>query len=160
VQRIKKTVMQLIISGLLVALVSSCAELDTHNPGNRFQQADNLYRASMRWGEWHSLFQLMKANPNNPFSKITPLSKEYIEHLSEIQVAHIEVVNTGIVEPEKSAKTIYLIEFHPLNSSVIKKVHLSINWWYDDKLNKWFTDTPLPKEFEPPKKKTIKLSPR
>ncbi len=160
IDNIKKTVIQLIISSLLVVLVSACAELDTHNSTNRFQQADNLYNASMRWGEWYSLFQLMKANPNNPSSKIVPPSEEYIKHLSEIEVAHVEAINSGIIEPDKSARTLYLIEYHPKNSSVIKTVRLNVDWWYDEKHNHWFTDTPLPKEFDLPKKRTIKLSPR
>ncbi len=149
----------LIISGFLLFLMAGCSELDSHDPANRFQQSDELYSAAMRWGEWLTLFQLMQANPNNPSSKVTPPTDEYLEYLSHLKVSHVETINSGIIENKKSAKSIYLIEYHPEDSSVIKKIRHIVNWWYDNKTNHWFTDTPLPKGFEMPEHRTIKLSP-
>ncbi len=150
----------LLISGLFFFLITGCSELDTHDPINRFQQSDELYSASMRWGEWYSLFQLMKANPENPASRVKPPTDEELEYLSHLKVSHVETIHSGIIENKKSAKTIYQIEYHPENSSVIKKIRHTVNWWYDEKTNQWFTDTPLPEAFQVPRHQTIKLSPK
>ncbi len=153
----------LLISVLFFFLISGCselAELDSHNPVNRFQQAEELYSASMRWSEWYTLFQLMKANPKNPESKVTPPTDEALEYLTHLKVSHVETINSSITEKQTSAKTIYQIEYHPENSSVIKEIRHTVKWWYDEKTNQWFTDTPLPEAFQVPKHQTIKLSPK
>ena len=149
-----------LISGLIIFLLTGCSELDTHNPINRFQQADELYSASMRWGEWYTLFQLMQANPKNPASRVTPPGDAQLDYLSHLKVPHVETIHSGIIEDKKSAKSIYQIEYHPENSSVIRKIRHTVNWWYDEKTNQWFTDTPLPEAFQVPRHQTIKLSPK
>lgn len=155
-----RAVSSLVITSFILLLISACSELDTHNPVYRFQQTDELYSASMRWGEWQTLVQLMRANPENPDSKVTPPSDKLLEYLSKLNVSHVETLNSGVIEDKKSAKTIYQIEYHPENSTVIKKFRHTVMWWYDAKTNQWFTDTPLPEEFQLPEHPTIKLTPR
>ncbi|MCU7800474.1 MAG: hypothetical protein KZQ70_10070 [gamma proteobacterium symbiont of Lucinoma myriamae] len=59
-----------------------------------------------------------------------------------------------------SQESRFRIEYRLDNSAKIKTIRHTVSWWYDKEGNHWFTDTPLPKEFDLPKVKTIKLSPK
>lgn len=137
------------------------AEMDSHSSISRFNRSENVYRASMRWSEWENVYQLMKPNPESPDkTELKSPSDEYLDYLETIKVAHIEVLKSGITEEDKSGKSLFLIEYRFDNSAVIHKLRHTVYWWYLEKDNTWFTDTPLPEEFAMPKHRTIKLSPK
>ena len=151
----------LLISLLLFFLLSitGCAEMDSHSEISRFQNSENVYRASMRWGEWSNLFQLMRERPDST-SKLTALSEEYITHLEGIKIKDIEVLNSNMSEESGTGETRFKIGYRLDNSLKIIPIKHTVSWWYQEEANIWFTDTPLPKEFDLPKTKTIKLSPK
>jgi len=152
----------LLLSMLTMLLLSACAEMDSHSQISRFQKSEDVYRASMRWGEWTNTFQLMRDKPgsDNSNSKLKPLSDEYLTHLETIKVKHIEVLSSGMSKKEGTGESRLKIEYHFDHSAKIQLVRHTVSWWYDKESNNWFTGTPLPKEFDLPKSKTIKLSPR
>jgi len=142
-----------------LTLITSCAEMDSHSEISRFQNSENVYRASMRWGEWSNLFQLMRERPDST-SKLTALSEEYITHLEGIKIKDIEVLNSNMSEKSGTGETRFKIGYRLDNSLKIIPIKHTVSWWYQEEANIWFTDTPLPKEFDLPKTKTIKLSPK
>ncbi|MCW8930291.1 MAG: hypothetical protein OQL19_08655 [Gammaproteobacteria bacterium] len=86
--------------------------------------------------------------------------EELLLHLDTIKVSHVEVLSSSLNEEKGTAKSRMLIEYHHDNSAKIKTLHYNVFWWHDETSNSWFSQTPMPKEFEPPKHKTIKLSPK
>ena len=157
----KLFVKAIFISSILLLLMTACAELDSHSKISRFQQSENTYRAALRWGEWLGAFQLQRIKPgsNNNSKVIQPPSEAYLDHLDTIKVKHIEVLSSGMHEDKETGETRFLIEYRFDNSAIIKKIRHKVSWWHDRKSNIWFTSTPLPKEFDLPKYRTIKLSP-
>ena len=159
----KDTMSALIVSAMILFLVTACAEMaemDSHSSISRFQKSENVFRASMRWGEWENVYQLLKPNPDNPSDKLKSPSEEYLNYLGTIKVAHIEVVKSGITEIDKAAESLFLIEYRFDNSAKIRRIRHKVYWWYNKEANTWFSDTPLPEVFAMPKSKTIKLSPK
>lgn len=136
--------------------------MDSHSAISRFQKSEDIYRASMRWGEWTNTFQLMRDNPDsdNSTAKLKPPSEELLIHLDTIKVQHVEVLDSGMDEKEGKGQSRFKIEYNLDNSAVIKSIRHTVSWWYDRKANHWFTDTPLPEELDLPKTKTIRLSPK
>lgn len=115
----------------------------------------------MRWGEWENVYQLLKPNPDSISSQLKSPSEEYLNFLSTIKIAHVELVKSGITVPDKSGESLFKIEYRLENSAKIHKIRHKVDWWYSKEGNTWFSDTPLPKEFAmPPKSRTIKLSPK
>jgi len=158
----KYKIYALIVSFLALLLVTACAELDSHSSISRFLKSENVLRASMRWGEWVNAFALLKSNPDNPSSKIESPSEEYLAYLSTLKIAHVKVLTSGITEEDKAGESLFLIEYRFDNSAKIHKIRHKVDWWYHKESNTWFTDTPLPKEFDipEPRSRTIKLSPK
>lgn len=149
------------ISSTLLLLMTACAEMDSHSKVSRFQQSENTYRASLRWGEWLGAIQLQRTKPgSNSDSKgfIQP-SEAYLNHLDTIKVTHIETLSSAMHEDKKTAATLFLIEYRFDNSAIINKIRHKMTWWHDQESNIWYTDTPLPEEFDLPQYRTIKLSP-
>lgn len=148
----------------LSLLLTSCAELDSHSKIYRFNDSENTYKASLRWGQWMNLLQLQRNDPDSG-EKVTfsEVSNEYLEQLNHIKVTHIESIGSSMNAEGTKSKVIYLIEFHYDSSSIIKKINHTVDWWYDEPNNFWYTSTALPKEFnlnKQPKLNTIKLSPK
>lgn len=143
-------------------LLTACAELDSHSQISRFQKSEDVYRASMRWGEWTNMFQLMRDKPGSDINstKLKPLSDEHLTHLETIKVKHIEVLSSGMNEEEGTGESRLKIEYRFDHSAKIQSFKHTVSWWYDKESNNWFTSTPLPEEFDLPKSRTIKLSPR
>ena len=190
--RIKKIVSAFIISSLTLLLVTACAELDSSSAINRFQKSEDLYLASMRWGEWTNVLQLIRARPENPGSEngdkvqimaVKPDSNErtteqessantesstnkvsyyneLLAHLDTIKVTHTEVLSSAMSESEGTGESHIIIQYRFDTSVKINSIRHTVSWWRDEQSNTWFTDTPLPKEFDQPKHKTIKLSPK
>ncbi len=146
---------------LTILLTSSCAELDSHDKSYRFNDSITLYKNSLRWGQWTNLIQLQKPEPGADNTDFEDPAQYSLIKLQKIKVTHIEDIGTQMDSNEHNAKTIFLVEFHFDNSSVITPIHHTVNWWYDEENNLWFTNTALPKEFKLSEKqlKTIKLSP-
>ena len=159
-QHIQNLIRTIIISSILL-LMTACAEMDSHSAISRFIQSEDTYKASLRWGEWMGVFQLYRNKPGNQSNKtkIKPPSEEYLEHLETIIVTHIEVLHSGMHKDKETGDTLFLIEYRFDFSTKVKKIRHKIAWWHDDKSNIWYTATPLPKEFDLPKRRTIKLSP-
>ena len=174
---------------LMVTACAEFSELDSHSAFSRFQQSEDTYRAGMRWGEWSGVLYLMRPKPISTESEkiitITDSStgKEYqvvesqtenyndsllpklsreelLKHLATIKVSHIEALESSMSKEKGTGISRLRIEYHFDNSAIIKTLHYKVSWWYDKQSNTWFTDTPLPKEFDLPKHKTIKLSPK
>ncbi|MCK5649677.1 MAG: hypothetical protein KAI22_12445 [Gammaproteobacteria bacterium] len=184
--RIKKTVSAFIISCLTLLLVSACAELDSSSAINRFQKSEDLYLASMRWGEWTNVLQLTRDRPEKPSAENSeklqlmavksdrdepsaeqesstnknPSYNELLSHLDTIKVTHTEVLSSALSETKDTAESHMIIEYRFDTSVKINSIRHKVSWWRDEKSDNWFTDTPLPKEFDLPKRKTIKLSPK
>ena len=133
--------------------------MNSHSEASRFQNAEDVYRASMRWGEWDNAFQLMKERPDS-ITKLKPPSEEYSTHLGTIKIKEIEVLSSGMNADLGTGQSKFKINYRFENSAVIKNIRHTIVWWYFKEANIWLTDTPLPKEFDLPKVKTIKLSPK
>ena len=150
------------MSALILLFITACAEMDSHSSVSRFKQSEDTYKGSMRWGEWASIFQLMRDKPGSDAgsSKLKPPSDEYLMHLDTIKVKNIEVLSSGRNDKQGTGESRFKIEYHLHNSAKINSIRQTVSWWYDDKNNFWFTSTPLPKEFDLPQSKTIKLSPR
>lgn len=157
-----KRAFSILLISTFILLLSACAEMDSHSSISRFQKSEDVYRASMRWGEWSNTFQLMRDKPgsDNSTSALKPLTDEYLTYLETIKVKHIEVIRSGMNEKEGSGESKFDIEFHFDHSVKIKSVRHTVSWWYDQETNYWFTNTPLPEAFNLPKKTTIKLSPK
>lgn len=151
----------MIISSIILLLLTACAEMDSHSSISRFQKSEDVYRASMRWGEWTNAFQLMREKPGSDSSstELKPLTDDYLSYLETIKVKHVEVLASGMNEKEGSGESKLKIEYRFDNSLKINTIRQTVSWWYDKESNHWFTNTPLPKEFDLPKSKTIKLSP-
>lgn len=147
---------------LTILFTSSCAELDSHDKSYRFNDSITLYKNSLRWGQWTNLIQLQRPEPEADNTDFEDPAQYSLIKLKKIKVTHIEDIGTQMDPNERNAKTIFLIEFHFDNSSVITSIHHTVNWWYDEENNLWFTNTALPKEFKLAEKqlKTIKLSPQ
>jgi hypothetical protein len=163
-----KAIITIFLSLIALFFISSCAEMDSHSSFSRFQKSEDTYRASMRWGEWNNVAQLMRKKPIDksnintalPLEVIAPsITEEQIEYLEKIKVPHVEVRNSGITIKDEAGITLLLIEYQLENSVKVNKIRHQVDWWYDKKSNIWFTETPLPKEFNKPEPKTIKLSP-
>ena len=147
----------------LSLLLSASCELDPHSKVNRFNDSENIYKASLRWGQWMNLLQLQQSDPDGQKVTFEEASTEYLEQLSHIKVTHIENIG-GTMNAEGTKSTnIYLIEFHYDTSTSIKKINHTVDWWFDGPSNFWYTSTGLPKEFNlniHPQLNTIKLSPK
>ena len=195
--KIRKIVSALIISSLILLLITACAELDSHSNISRFQQSEDLYQAGMRWGEWSKVLYLIRPRPESSNSekmitKVNPdngkkyqvveikqgnndsiaeqkkSNEELLIHLDTIKVAHTEILSSFMNDAEGTGESRMLIEYRFDTSAKIRTLRYTVSWWHDEQSNTWFTDTPLPKEFEKPiaketenkKRKTIKLSPK
>lgn len=155
---------------LLMTACGQLAELDSHSTVSRFQKAEDLYKASMRWGEWPTLFHLIKPRPeqatqitsieNNKQEKLQPPSEALLTHLDTIKVSSIDVLSDTMNEKSGTAKTRFQIDYYREDSTKIHTFRHTVMWWYDKEGNNWFSDTPLPKEFALPEHPTIKLSPK
>jgi len=140
----------------------------------------------MRWAEWSTYLYLLRKKPNsNQAEKVITirdpstakkykviedqttsyndseeekLSKEaLIDHLSTIKVKRAEVLSSSMNGDTGESRI--LIEYRFDNSAKINSIRHKVHWWHDKESNTWFSETPMPKEFEPGKK-TIKLSPK
>lgn len=178
--RIKKIVSAFIISFLTILLATACAELDSSSAINRFQKSEELYLASMRWGEWTNVLQLIRDQPEKPGAenaeKLPVMAvksdsnersteqkfsyNELLNHLETIKVTHTEVLSSAMSEEEGTGESLVIIDYRFDTSVKIKSIRHTISWWRDEQSDNWFSDTPLPKEFDQPKHKTIKLSPK
>ncbi len=164
-------------------MVTACAELDSHSSVSRFQNSEDTYREGMHWEEWEKVLYLTRTKAENDLAtdKATQMNphtgKEYevinanneekkrefeelIEHLETIKVLRTEVLSSSMNDDAGTGATRLLIEYRFNNSTKIQTIRQRLSWWHDEKINIWFTETPLPEEFTPPKKKTIKLSPQ
>lgn len=153
-------IIALFISSILLLVITGCGELsglDSNSKVSRFTKSERTYKASLRWGEWIGAIQLHRSPEDK---QIKPFSDEYLEYLSTIKIKNIEAQNSGMNPDKETGQTLYIIEFRFDNSAKINKIRHMVHWWYDKKSNTWFTKTPLPKEFDLPEKKTIKLSPK
>jgi len=186
--QIKSFLSAIIASSLILILMTACgqlAEMDSHSTVSRFQKSENLYRSSFRWGDWTTIFQLMKNKPaetdstsektidekenynvlkkklssTNDLNILDTPSEELLEHLDSIHVQEIIMLSSGMNDKEGSGKSRFEITYRTDSSVKIHSVKHTVHWWYHKDSNSWFTDTPLPKEFRPTKRKTIKLSP-
>lgn len=81
--------------------------MDSHSSISRFQKSENIYRASMRWGEWTNTFQLMRDKPDSDSgsTKLKPPSEEYLVHLDTIKVKFVEALSSGMNEEEGSGES-------------------------------------------------------
>ena len=170
--KIKKIVSAFVISSLILLIITACAELDSHSPVYRFQKAEDAYRAGMRWGEWESVLYQIRPNPKtvvvtvdstdeaDNYIKEKTSRDELLTHLVTIKVTNAEALSSSMNEDEGTGETRMMIQYRFENSAKIQTIRYKVSWWHDEKSNTWFTETPLPKEFEPPKHKTIKLSPK
>jgi hypothetical protein len=171
-------------------LTTGCAEissLDSHDKTARFQKAEDSYRASMDWGDWPELFLLMRNPPiegeevmmqiNDPKTEtpqmiaitvpddtqikkrqLQQLTDEYLIYLDTIHVSNIKSLSTDLTSNDGQSRM--MVQYRFDNSAKVHTVRYTVHWWYDKESNYWFTDTPLPKELDIPKYKTIKLSPK
>ena len=153
------TISILLLSLFLLTACAGLAEMDSHSKIARFQNAEDVYRASMRWGEWNNVFQLMKDKPDST-EKLKPPSDDASVYLEKIKVRDIEVLSSGMKKDLGTGHSKFRIGYRFENSAVIKTLHHNVSWWYYEKGNVWFTDTPLPKEFDLPESNTIRLSPK
>lgn len=162
IHQLKRAFSALIMSSLILLLITACAEMDSHSSTSRFQKSEDIYRASMRWGEWSNTFQLMRDKPDSASgsTKLKPPSEEYLVHLDTIKVKFVEVLSSGMNKEEGIGESRFRIEYRLDNSAKINTIRQTVSWWYDKEGNHWFTNTPLPKEFDLPKSRTIKLSPK
>jgi len=144
---------------LMIASLSGCAGLSDSSSANRLQQSEDAYKSALRWGEWATLFQLQKNKPNSKQASFEPISTKYLEYLTHIKIPQITILSSAMDSNEQSAKTVFLIEYHYDDSTKIKKIHHTVNWWYHEDNNYWYTNTLLPEEFQIKESKTIKLSP-
>lgn len=167
-------------------LAAACAELDSHSTFSRFQKSEDLYRASMRWGKWTNILQLIRPRPESSDSTNYNSKKmlmnvksdsnysstgqessteqessfeELLAHLDTIHVSNVEVLSSAI-KAEGTGESRLLIQYRFDTSAKINSIRHTVSWWYDKQSNNWFTDTPLPKEFDLPKHRTIKLLPK
>lgn len=182
---------------LLSFLLISCGqikELDKHSIISRFQKSESLYSASMRWGDWSTLLQLIKNKPKKADTEqaasekksiyddhralesmngssggklniLTTPTEKMLAYLETIKVNEVKVLSSGmsdVKEDQGSGKTLFEIVYHKTSSVRVHTIRHKVNWWYHKPSNSWFTDTPLPKEFQIPKSvsRTIKLSPK
>ncbi len=152
----------LTVSSLILLLMTACAELDSHSTISRFQDSEDVYRASMRWGEWTNLFQLMKDKPDSEAdsSALKSPSEAYLIHLDSIKVKQIQVISSAMNDKEGTGESRFKIEYRLDNSAKINLIRHTVSWWYDKENNLWFTTTPLPEEFDLPQSRTIRLSPK
>lgn len=152
----------LTVSSLILLLMTACAELDSHSTISRFQDSEDVYRASMRWGEWTNLFQLMKDKPDSEAdsSALKSPSEAYLTHLDSIKVKQIQVISSAMNDKEGTGESRFKIEYRLDNSAKINLIRHTVSWWYDKENNLWFTTTPLPEEFDLPQSRTIRLSPK
>lgn len=169
-------------------IITACAELDSHSNISRFQQSEDLYQAGMRWGEWSKVLYLIRPRPessnsekmitkvnpdngkkyqvveikqnNNSIAEQKKSNEELLIHLDTIKVAHTEILSSFINDAEGTGESRMLIEYRYDTSAKINTLRYTLSWWHDEQSNTWFTETPLPKEFDMPKHKTIKLSPK
>ncbi len=96
---------------------------------------------------------------------ITAPSEKLLKHLGTIHVKEVHVITSGMTDVSDeggSARTMYEISYHTENSVKVHKIRHRVNWWYYKEANSWFTNTPLPKEFQLSEleERTIKLSPK
>ncbi len=180
--KIQKIAVAFMALSLLALFLTACSELDTHDKGFRFTKSEEDYRTGMRWGEWDGVLNLIRAKPeslvmnagsendkkyqviNIPKDENKLSREELIDHLSTIKVKQIEVLSSSMGADGISGQSRFMIQYRIDNSAKIQKFRHKVSWWYDKDTNIWFSETPLPKEFEPPKadpskRKTIKLSP-
>lgn len=155
----KRTTIIFALSLALLLTLSGCAELDSHSKTYRFEGSINLYKSSIRWGEWVGALQLYRKPEDK---QVAPPSEQYLRHLEKIKVKHIEELNSQMNPDEKTGQTFFLIEYHMDNSTKIHSIRHKVLWWHDTESKTWFAKTPLPKEFDMSEQeaRTIKLSPR
>ncbi len=170
---IRKKLSIVVILLSILFLITACgdlAELDTHSTVSRFQKSEDLYKASLRWGEWPTFFHLIRprtaqATPlttdavDNKAEAFKPPSEELLNHLDTFKVSGVEVLSSAMNEKQGTGKTRFQIDYYRDDSTKINSFRQSVDWWYDKPSNNWYTDTPLPEEFALPRHPTIKLSP-
>ncbi|MCK5697160.1 MAG: hypothetical protein KAI02_03300 [Gammaproteobacteria bacterium] len=141
---------------------TGCTDLqsmDSNSKISRFQNSEDVYRASMRWGEWNDLFHLMKDKPDAA-DKLKQPSEDYLLHLETIKVKEVTVIGSNMDKALGEGFSQFKIGYRIDSVLKLYSIRHKVNWWYHKESNLWFTDTPLPKEFAPPKRRTIKLSPK
>ncbi|MCU7834329.1 MAG: hypothetical protein KZQ83_03665 [gamma proteobacterium symbiont of Taylorina sp.] len=134
--------------------------MDSSSNTNRLKLSEDTYKTSLRWGEWMSLMQLQKNNPKDSQSDFEPVSAKYLDHLNHFQITQTAIISSAMDDNEQFAKTIFLIEYHYDDSSKVIKTHHTIDWWYHEESNTWYTENLLPEEFNMKELKTFKLSPK
>lgn len=163
-------------------MLTACAELDSHDKGFRYTKSENDYRAGMRWGEWNTVLYLIRPKPEKVIMKVDSTNEksqqvidvpkgenqysreELVDHLSTVKVKRLEVLSSSMGSDGISGQSRFKIQYRFDNSTKLNELRYKVTWWYDKDTNTWFSDTPLPPEFMPPKaepskRKTIKLSP-
>lgn len=144
----------------LILLISGCAELDSHSKLSRFEGSINVYKGSLRWGEWHGAIELHRT-PENKKQMKKP-SEKYLQHLSTIKVKHIEDKMSQMNPDKITGQSLFIIEYRFEDSVKMNTIRHMVYWWHDKETNTWYTKTPLPKEFDmsEEEQRTIKLSPK
>ncbi len=185
--KIKNIISTIIVLSITSLLATACSDLDSHDVVYRFQKSEDNYRAAMRWGEWTTILYMIRPGPESRLMRVDPADKstykvmetktevddgedlsaeqeitreDLIAHLETILISHSEVTSSSVNNSKGTGTTRMNIQYHFDNSAIIKTLRYKLSWWHDKESNTWFTDTPLPEEFMPPKKKTIKLSPK
>ncbi len=156
-----KLIFLITLSFFILLFNTGCADLasmNSHSKISRFQNSENVYRMAIRWAEWNDLFHLMKDRPDS-LNKLKQPSEYYLLHLETIKVKQVDLLGSNMDKKLGTGSSQFNIGYHTDSSLKINSVRHIVHWWYHKKSNIWFTDTPLPKEFAPPKLRTIKLSP-
>jgi len=157
-----KFIFSLIGLSLFIVFSTACSELasmDSHSKISRFQHSEDIYRAAMRWEEWNDMFHLMKNKPNS-LNKLKKPSEDYLSHLDKIKVREVEVLSSNMEKELGTGFSKFKIGYHLDTALKIHSIRHTVYWWYHKESNTWFTDTPLPKAFDIPKSRTIRLSPK
>lgn len=119
---------------LVLLLMSACSSTSIKHRATELNDEISDYNVAMRW----SMLDRIEAHHMGKNGERKPLDRSALD---EVRVTDCNVQEKILNDDATVAVVKGEIDYYRTDSGTLKKLPYTQNWWYDEKLKRWFIDS-------------------
>ena len=118
---------------VLLSSLAGCNKYQIKKRANSLESTLTSYEVALRWAE-HATLYAYYVSPNGTQPPAD------LEKLQEVSVTGIDIKEKTINEDQTEANVKMVVKYYLKSEGSIKKLKLSLDWWYNEPNNQWYID--------------------
>lgn len=122
---------------IVVAWLSGCATMETHERLEALDLSLNTYASAVRWGNYEDAarYRLSRTGPYPPVD---------LTAFRDVRVTNYDIVVQAIDPPQMEAIVSVEIRYYREDTGRVEALRERQKWWYNPAFERWFLDGDLP----------------